>query len=307
MKVKFLQITLIALLFISCKEEKENEPSIDNNKFYIKYDNNEFEIKGGLLYLYDKINNYYHYTTICGNSGFTAIGWGINDTYSDGDYIKLHFKGDSISNLRGQYFIIPDSNCYIVFGYNRKLNTCLIKDYIVDGSINAISNNGYFPPKISFQGKTKLGKTVLFNSLISSPEVSYKLTRHIMGDFLFQDRNYKLSDISVYRDSLKYDVILNDIDLIDSLKTQIRFWMFKTDNFFEGNYYGLNAIGSNSFHGMMDIRTMRNTQLYYRYFNQGDIKITKTEYGKYKIDFKLLTSESDSIKGQWESNIDLKN
>lgn len=307
MKFKHLQLLILLILAVaSCKDE-EVENIWDETNLFIEYADSEFELNsGGALYLYDIIDGEYYYCLMFRTSGPYVFGWGIDDTYSTGDYIKLHFKGDSVSYLSGLQPLIYDSNSYVMIGYDKISNSFLVKDGIISGYLN-FKNYGNFPNHASFEGKTEAGESVLINNIVTGFSSSYKIDRQILGRFKFQDTDYELSFYYALENEDVYSIKFGDVDFVDSVRTELTLIMKKDNNTLEGIYYGEDSGETNSFVGDMKISNIEGERLYYEFFKEGKININKVGVGNYRIEYNLYSADNDSIIGNWESYIEFHN
>jgi hypothetical protein len=302
----FTTITITSFLIVSCNSDTNTL----QRTCFVEHGKNEYDTDGGLLYLYDKIGEEYYYSLICSNSRPYLYQFGVNDTYSNDNYVKLHFKGDSIDNLIGQYPIIQDSNTYIVYNYDDTLNTFSDKEFIKSGEIEIYSTycSSCIPNSISFKGKTFRGTPVSLNYTISNYGVSSKINRRVLGEFLFRDQTYFFSEISVGDSSKYYNLNLYDFDVDNYKKTNINFIIRKSENdSLIGSYYS-NLNDLDMFYGNLFITSYNKDSIWINdYINQGQITIKRNINEKYNIVFDVKTYKDESIRGSLETEIFINN
>lgn len=300
----------VALILISCSKEKDNDITPSEDFYFLKYDNDTIKTNGSALYLYDKIDNDYYYTFICGNGNIYSSGFDVYDSYSNNDYLKLHFKGDSMMLLNNTYSVIADSNCFMIHGFNDTLKTYNSIDYIKSGYFTVKKRNDIGQPlAVEFNGTTKLGKVITSYNFLSSPNVSYKLERKVKGQYRFQNKDFEISIVEVFiLDSNTLNLNIRDFDYSNKTQHGLDLWIYKKDvSKLDGLYIADKSSNNEYFNGMI-----QNYSYFKKYFNvkssifSGILKIDRLSNDNYKVDFQLKTENNDSIIGSCKNVIVLK-
>ncbi len=317
---KFL---FVILLFIQSGCKKNDSTILMGNEDYLLIDTNLYDWISTYLYCYSKTGNKYNYV-LCAykNSGIWILPCNPNTNslkIINGPAVKLRLQGDTMSELIGEYQIIPDTSCYVI----KDPYDLSQKDYLLSGKVVFKSSGNTICPKInevSFDGKTKTGKYISFHSKNLGLNMNPDFYREINGYYNFKGKKYDLSGQLVEKGLNHGDncfiVNLRDNYISNSISSNIYFILYKQDDWiFDNTYIGRNnnpVILNNSFEGSFGygINCFGSDTSYM--FNQGEINIVQISdsfniYNPavYQIDFKIKTDSGDSLTGYWRSEIEI--